>query len=136
MSPLFLDTSVLIDHLRNIPTPAVTFLRATLGVREMVIGDLVLMEVLQGLRDERSVWLTEDALADYACLDLCGARRVREAAAVYRRVRAAGVTPRSTVDVLIASFCVRERLELLASDRDFRLMAPLIGLSLAGPTVS
>ena len=136
MSLLFLDSSVLIDHLNDRQTPAVTLLRATLGIRELVIGDLVLMEVLQGLRDERSVKLTAGIMSMFQCLELGGVGRVTEAAGVYRLLRAAGVTPRSTVDVLIASFCARERIELLASDRDFRLMAPYIGLRLAVPSVS
>jgi hypothetical protein len=40
------------------------------------------------------------------------------------------VTPRSSIDVLIATFCIEEGLELLASDRDFALMAPRMGLLL------
>jgi predicted nucleic acid-binding protein len=133
---LFLDTSVIIDHLSNRLTPAVEVLRGTISHRGIIIGDLVLMEVLQGLRGVQVIAQTERALAGYPCFELGGTEQVRAAAAAYRLLRSKGITPRSTIDVLIASFCVREDLELLASDRDFRLMAPHIGLRLAGPLLS
>lgn len=79
---------------------------------------------------------TEEVLAGFRCLELVGTARARAAAAIYRLVRSKGVRPRSTIDVLIASFCVHEGLELLANDRDFRLMAPHVGLVLAGPVLS
>jgi predicted nucleic acid-binding protein len=130
VTALFVDSSVLIDHLRGNATPGVEALNAALGNREVIIGDLVLMEVLQGFREPRRLRLTEETLAGFPCLDLGGARRARAAASAYRLLRARGVTPRSAIDVLIAAFCVSEGLQLLASDRDFTLMAPHLGLAL------
>lgn len=136
MTALFLDTSVLIDHLRGRATPHVLELHRRLGLQSVVIGDLVLTEVLQGIREPGTLRATEKALAAFGCRDLGGARRARTAAQVYRHLRAGGVTPRSTIDVLIASFCVEEGLELLASDRDYRLMAPLLELRLWEPPLN
>jgi predicted nucleic acid-binding protein len=99
----------------------------------MVIGDLVLMEVLQGIRDARVLRATDSILRAFTCRDLAGARRARSAALAYRQVRASGVTPRSSIDVLIACFCLEEGLELLATDRDYRLMAPILGFRLWEP---
>jgi predicted nucleic acid-binding protein len=131
--PLFVDTSVLIDHLRGNKTPGVAALLAALGRREVLIGDLVLMEVLQGFRDYRRLQIVEQTLASFHCVDLGGAERARAAAARYRLLRGNGVMPRSAIDVLIASYCADERLELLANDRDFTLMAPHLGFLLHGP---
>jgi len=136
VTALFLDTSVIIDHLRGRPTPQVLELQRRAGLEVLLIGDLVLMEVLQGIREPRLLRATEEVLAAFTCLDLAGARRARSAAHLYRQLRAAGVTPHSSIDVLIASFCVEEGLELLASDRDFHLMAPLVGLRLWEPLLS
>jgi predicted nucleic acid-binding protein len=136
VSRLFLDSSVIIDYLHDKPTPESQALDRWLGQREMLIGDMVLLEVLQGVRGARSLRHVEAVMAEFRCFDLGGVTRVREAAGVYRLLREHGVTPRSTIDVLIASFCARENLELLASDRDYRLMAPHIGLILAGPSVN
>lgn len=136
MRAVFLDSSVIIDHLWNRLTAKVVTLRGLFEKRELVIGDLVLVEVLQGVRDPRLLRSVEEALAEFPCLDLGGIGSARNAAALYRRLRSVGVTPRSSIDVLIATFCLDQNLELLASDRDFRLMAPHIALLLAGPAVN
>jgi hypothetical protein len=130
MSMVFVDTSVWIDYFRGVESAATTALDTLLGQSEAVIGDLVLMEVLQGYKVVRELHAAEDALADVHCVDLVGTMRAKKAAANFRYLRSVGVTPRSAVDVLIASFCASESLELLADDRDFRLMAPHIGLAL------
>jgi hypothetical protein len=50
-------------------------------------------------------------------------------------VRANGVTPRSSIDVLATTFCLEEGLELLAAGRDYRLMAPILGFRLWEPSL-
>ena len=57
-------------------------------------------------------------------MDLAGTMRARKAAANHRYLRSVGVTPRSAVDVLIASYCASEGLDLLADDRDFQPHGP------------
>jgi predicted nucleic acid-binding protein len=46
------------------------------------------------------------------------------------------VTPRSAIDVLIACFCIEANLELISSDRDHRLMVPILGLRLWEPALN
>ena len=130
MNATFADSSVLIDHLRGNLTPQVLELRRRLGAYEIVIGDLVLMEVLQGIRDPIALRATDQILLSFPCFDLAGRHRARRAALTYRRLRREGLTPRSSIDVLIANFCIEEGLELLSSDRGHRLMAPILSLQL------
>jgi predicted nucleic acid-binding protein len=132
----FVDSSVLIDHLRGTPTPQVIELRQRLGVSELVIGDLVLMEVLQGLRHPDAFRAVDQVLRSFPCADLVGRRRARAGAFAYHELRRRGVTPRSSIDVLIACFCVEANLELLSSDRDHRLMVPILGLRLWEPPLN
>lgn len=132
MSLVFVDSSVWVDFFRGAETIATTALDVLLGRNEAVIGDLVLMEVLQGYRSTREMRAAEAGLARLDCFDLAGMPRARKAAANYRHLRAAGITPRSAIDVLIASFCAEEKIGLLADDRDFVLMAPHIGLAMHG----
>jgi predicted nucleic acid-binding protein len=47
------------------------------------------------------------------------------AAENYRRLRKRGVTVRKSVDVLIATWCIENDVELLHADRDFDAMEPL-----------
>ena len=52
------------------------------------------------------------------------------AAPIYRRCRAAGVTPRGMVDCLIAAVAYRRGLALLAWDADLCSAAEVIGIEL------
>jgi hypothetical protein len=45
-----------------------------------------------------------------------------------RSLRAAGVTPRSSIDVLVAAFCIENDYALLHRDRDFDAFEELRGL--------
>ena len=135
MRPILVDSSVLIDYLRGRGGPAVEFLDRTINERQIALGDLILMEVLQGIRNPRELREAEAALESFPCFELAGVDRARSAAASYRALRSAGITPRSPVDVLIATFCIEEEFAILANDRDFRLMAPVLGLQLAGPAL-
>jgi predicted nucleic acid-binding protein len=49
----------------------------------------------------------------------------------YRLLRGRGVTVRKTIDVLIATFCIRSGHVLLHTDRDFEPMAEHLGLRTA-----
>jgi predicted nucleic acid-binding protein len=133
MRPILVDSSVWVDFFKNRETAATAaFEAATLADREIMTADLVIMEVLQGFRLSRDVRTAEAMFGQLPCHLLGGERRARLAAENYRTLRGAGVTPRSPIDVLIATCCVEEDLELLADDRDFRLMAPHLGLALHG----
>jgi predicted nucleic acid-binding protein len=136
LTATFADSSVLIDHLRGNLSAQVIELRRRLGEQEIVIGDLVLMEVLQGIRDPRALRATNEILSSFPCFDLGGTHRARRAALAYRRLRQEGLTPRSSIDVLIANFCIDQGLELLSSDRDHRLMAPVLSLQLWEPPLN
>ena len=50
-------------------------------------------------------------------------RNAVEAAALYRRLRAAGVTIRKTVDLWIATWCIANGVALLHQDRNFTAIA-------------
>jgi predicted nucleic acid-binding protein len=130
MSPILVDSSVWVDFYKGVTTRATMALDRLLGEQEVVLGDLILMEVLQGFRLLREARVAEATFSQLRCFDLGGERMARTAAANYRLLRSSGVTPRSSIDVLIATFCIEEGLELLADDRDFTLMSPQLGLQL------
>jgi len=131
MRPILVDSSVWVDFFKDRETAAVAAMEAaTLADREIVTADLVIMEVLQGFRLSRDVRTAEAMFGRLTCHLVGGEQRARLAAENYRTLRGAGVTPRSPIDVLIATCCLEEGLELLADDRDFRLMAPHLGLAL------
>ena len=51
---IVVDSSVWIDFLNGRNAPHVERLRAALGTDEVIVGDLMLCEVLQGLDGERA----------------------------------------------------------------------------------
>jgi predicted nucleic acid-binding protein len=51
-----------------------------------------------------------------------------EAAGNCRRLRQRGITVRKTIDVLIGTFCILNRLSLLHADRDFDALEEHLGL--------
>jgi len=91
----------------------------------------MLCEVVQGLRSdaERSAALRE--LLQFQALDMVGLRNALAAADNYRALRQIGVTVRGTIDYLIATYCIENRLPLLHNDRDFDPFEEHLGLRVA-----
>jgi predicted nucleic acid-binding protein len=122
------DTSAWIDYLRGTASPAAETLDAILGEQEVVIGDLILVELLQGYRKEREAKEIAAGLSTLPVVTLCGPELAVKAADNYRFLRASGVTIRGTIDVIIATWCIANDVQLIAVDRDFRPMEKWLGL--------
>ena len=125
---ILIDSSIWIDYFNGRLTRETDHLDALLGTDVAATGDLILVEVLQGFRDESDFAIARRALSKIPSFDLLGSRRAEQAASRYRALRKAGVTVRKTVDVVIGSFCIDEGIPLLFSDRDFLPMVEHLGL--------
>jgi predicted nucleic acid-binding protein len=124
---ILVDTSVWIAHLRGHRTLATTKLEAAAAREPLLIGDLILLEVLQGARDEAHAARIERGLRRYALVPLLDADLAPRAARNYRKLRELGVTIRKTADI-IGTFCIERRHSLLHDDRDFAPMEEHLGL--------
>ena len=128
---IVVDTSVWIDFFRGATTPTVERFVAMVDDDEGVaITDVILTEILQGLRSEADVRRVERRLAPFEVLRLEDLADFRRAAALYRGARRKGITIRRTLDCLIASVCIREDVALLHADRDFDRLASCSALRL------
>lgn len=127
---IVVDSSVLIAWIRGADTPETKRL-ASLHPRQIVIGDIILLEVLRGARDEAQARKLEANLQVYEIASMLDSRLAIKAASYYRRLRALGHTIRTTPDLIIATFCIEHGHELLQDDRDFLPMAEHLGLILA-----
>jgi len=125
---ILVDSSVWIDHLRNRATEGVAKLQVALRSDPILVGDLVLCEVLQGLRDDAEARRVERMLRQFEMASLSEPAIASRAAANYRFLRARGVTIRQTIDMIIGTFCIEHGHHLLHSDRDFEPMERLLGL--------
>ena len=127
---LVVDSSVWIDYFNAATHPAADHLGALLHTGEVriVVPDLVLFEVLRGFRTERALREARLLLDGFDIEPVGGAELARTAAVRYRELRAQGLTIRSGIDVLIASFCIERDYALLHRDRDFRAFESRRGL--------
>ena len=125
---ILVDSSVWIAHLKGRTTPATEKLRAAAANEPLLVGDLIMLEVLQGARNEAHAARIERALREYAIVPLLDVGLAARAARNYRRLRELGVTVRKTADIIIGTFCIEHRHTLLHDDRDFAPMQDHLGL--------
>ena len=125
---ILVDSSVWIAHLKGKTTPATEKLRAAAANEPLLVGDLIMLEVLQGARNEAHAARIERALREYAIVPLLDVGLAARAARNYRRLRELGVTVRKTADIIIGTFCIEHRHTLLHDDRDFAPMQDHLGL--------
>lgn len=125
------DSSVWIARLRNEPSHAVRKLDEVIRPRDILVGDLVMLEVLQGARDERHAARVERLLREFQIAQMVDESISLSAARHSRFLRDKGVTVRRTVDLLIASFCIERGYALLHQNHDFDLMALHLPLAIA-----
>lgn len=124
------DSGVWIDFFNGANTPEQATVRRLLtrGEATLVVPDLVLYEVLRGFRSERE-YLQAEALMLSLDVEATGDPGLaRRAATHYRSLRAVGITVRSAIDVLIATFCIDRGYTLLHRDRDFDAFEELRGM--------
>jgi predicted nucleic acid-binding protein len=97
------------------------------------VGDLILLEVLQGVRNERHATQMEQYLRRFRIEGMLDEDLAVSAARNYRRLREKGVTIRKTADLIIGTFCIEYGYALLHDDRDFEPMAANLGLRVVQP---
>ncbi len=125
------DSSVWIALLRGQETAQVRRLRDIAPPDQIVVGDLILLEVLQGARDEAHAARIEQNLRQFPIEPMLGEARAIRAAAHHRQLRGRGITVRKTIDLIIGTFCLDRGYALLHADRDFAPMAAHLGLQMA-----
>jgi predicted nucleic acid-binding protein len=125
---ILVDSSVWIAHLRGSLTPATAKLEAAVNFEPILVGDLILLEILQGARDEPHAARIERGLRRFQIVPLLDADLAPRAARNYRRLRDMGITIRKTNDIIIGTFCIERGCSLLHDDRDFVAMEEHLGL--------
>ena len=121
---IVVDTSVWIDVLRG--TDSLTAMRCVELIEDgapVALTDLILTELLQGIRSEREARTLERHMRAFPILRLESLDDFSLAAQLYRVARRSGVTVSKTIDCLIAAPCVRTGASLLHADADFDRLA-------------
>lgn len=127
---LVVDSGVWIDFFRGARHAATEALESALaaGDVQILVPDLVLFELLRGFRSERDLLDARRLLEALGIVSMGGYQTVTRAADRYRQLRATGYTVRSSVDALLASWCLDHDYLLLHRDRDFTPYVDRFGL--------
>lgn len=116
---ILVDSSVWIDFFNDKDCAETNKLNEILGLEEVVIGDLILTEVLQGFRSDTDYVAARKALTSLTVYDLLGKELAIKCANNFRALRKKGITIRKTADVIIATYCIENKIPLLFTDKDF-----------------
>lgn len=122
---ILVDTSVLINYLKGRSDDKTELFQEILS-RDIPwgISPYVYQEILQGANNEREY----EQLREYLCTQRMyflpeKTETYEQAARLYFDLRRKGITPRGTIDILIAITATRNNLYLLHNDKDFDVMA-------------
>ena len=117
---IFVDSSVWIDYFNGENSPEVEKLDSLLGVEPISTGDLILTEVLQGFSSDKDYKTAKNLLTPLTIFNMLDTNIAIKSADNFRLLRKKGITVRKTVDTIIATFCIQNKLALLHTDKDFR----------------
>ncbi len=130
---VIVDSSVWIDYFRGRPTAETDWLDREVMRYRLSITDIILCEVLQGVRDDHAFVATRNELLKCHVFETGGTALAIGAAEHYRTLCRRGHTVRKTVDCLIATFCLSHGHSLLHADRDFDPFEQVLGMKVIHP---
>jgi predicted nucleic acid-binding protein len=130
---IIVDTTVWVDYLRGTHNPETEWLDIEADRKRLGLTDLILCEVLQGVRSEQEFSQVRTELQRFELFETGGEELVIAAATNFRIIREKGKTVRKTIDCLIATFCMMNGHALLHRDRDFDSFEQLLGLKVIHP---
>lgn len=125
------DTSAWVEYFRATGSRHDQLLTEIIGVGEFACTDVVMAEIVMGAPSVRAAVELRRIASSGRFYPVRPLFDYETAAEIYRACRAAGATPRSLADCLVAAVAINNGLELLAADRDFESIAEHSPLRLA-----
>ena len=126
---VLIDTTVWIDFFAGKSTPQVSVLELLLSEgKDVCTCGIVLAEVLQGLRDDRTYRKIKSYFGNLIYLQMNQNAFVKSAD-MYRSLRKKGITIRKSLDCMIAAVAISHHVQLLHNDRDFDPIEKQCGLN-------
>jgi hypothetical protein len=130
---ILVDTSVWINYFNGQRTWQTNLLDNLLSDVPVIMGDLILVEILQGFRSDNDYESAKSYLSALPFHQIGGCQIAVQSAQNYRILRKKGVTVRKTIDVIIGTYCILEGLPLLHDDHDFDPMVSHLSLKVLSP---
>lgn len=121
---ILVDTSVWIGFFNKENSSAAKRLKKLLQTEEeLCLIDLILVEILQGLKEDALFEEIKSYLLTFPILRARGLDTFIHAAEIYRLCRGKGRPIKKTIDTIIAAVALENGLELFHQDRDFEQIA-------------
>lgn len=130
---VLVDASVFIDFFNGVTNPESQWLDLHLEDHRIGVTSLILTEVLMGLPNERVASAIAADLMELEMIELHERELAVDAARHYRWLRKHGHTVRKTIDLVVATYCIRHHHSLLHRDRDFDVFEQRLGLHVVHP---
>jgi len=125
---VFVDTTIWIDYVRGIENSYTNALDYELLHNQVVTGDLIITEFLQGFRNDDDFEAAKKIMDSLIYCDMLGKDIALKSAINFRFLRKNGITIRKTADIIIGTFCIEHELPLLHNDKDFEPMEKYLDL--------
>lgn len=132
---VLVDSSVWINYFNGKNSWQTEILDQMLSQIPLFTGDLILTEVLQGVRKDNEYNKAKEVMGILSCKQMGGYEIAIESAENYRKLRKKGITVRKTIDVIIGTFCINNNIPLLHDDKDFEPMMKYLGLKSISQTL-
>jgi predicted nucleic acid-binding protein len=132
---VIVDSTVWIDYLAGVVNPHTVWLEQEMGRQRLGLTDLILCEVLQGIRRDSVMLSVRRDLLRFEVFATGGTDLALAAAENYRNLRKLGFTVRKTIDCWIATFCLENGHYLLHRDHDFDPFEEHLRLMVVDPSV-
>jgi predicted nucleic acid-binding protein len=128
---ILVDSSAWVEYDRATGSPPHLRLKDLIEAGGPVaVTEPVVMEVLAGARDDRREADLRRLLGRFELLSFDAVSDFDSSVRIYRRCRAAGVTPRGMLDCMIAAVAWRRGATLLAHDADMDRVARVLEITL------
>lgn len=130
---LIVDSTVWVDYFNGVKNQQTDYLYQIADKTPILMGDLILVEVLQGFRNDADFETARRILGKFLQIEMVNPELAVQSARNYRLLRRKGITVRKTIDSLIATYCIENEHDLLHNDSDFDGYEKHLGLSVIHP---
>lgn len=129
---ILVDSSVWIDYFNKSQSKSANELSWLLinAPNQIGLPDIVVTEVLQGIRDDNIYNKTKKTLLLFTVFRENKLDIYLKASEIFRKCKAKGLAIRSTIDVIIAAIALKNNLEIFTLDKDFINIAKIFPLKL------